>query len=33
MIRIQITKDGAILGDPKKEKVFRSDIQKSKSKK
>jgi hypothetical protein len=33
MIKIHITKDGIILGEPKKEKVFKSDIQKPKSKK
>ena len=33
MIRVQITKEGVVLGEPKKEKVFKSDIQKSKGRK
>ena len=32
-IKIQIIKDRVILGEPPKEKVFRSDLQKSKTKK
>jgi len=33
MVRIHITKEGVVFGDPKKEKVFKSDLQKPKSKK
>jgi hypothetical protein len=32
MVRIHITKEGVVFGEPKKEKEFKSDIQKSKSK-